>query len=331
MRILRTIVIASCLLASFQAAAQESMMDDVKKLSARYPNAWQRYETRLSPRKDGSVRKETRYDLRISRSVLTAAEQQQLTTLCQREWQRRNPTGDKSLLYVNGDSVSCTIAYGVPQNSDLSFAQSFYTRKGFMLYDQGRSSFTVRVSKVDIYAASLQQPDFTAVRQCISRLVDSRGATATDVRYSGANGYFCFMRGDGKGWTTGTRYTIANPSEGDFNDVKRAFTACATGRNSVELIAYNDNIILHNEAGMEIFMAKTDAKGRLHLLCATEGEEPCVPVDWPTIDFFNNGITEYVDVSRLESISEALASRPGGVHTAVRYTGGWKDGCPGFE
>ena len=331
MKLFRMIVMISCILTTFPAAAQESMMDYVKKLSARYPNAWQRYEIRLTPSKNGSVRKETRYDLRISRSVLTATEQQQLTVLYQREWQKRNSTGDKAMLYVSGDSVSCTIVYGVPQNSDISLDQTFYTRKGFMLYDQSRNGFYVKVSKVEIYAASLLQPDFTAVRQCISRLAESHGATVTDVKYSGANGTFCFQRGSGEGWTTGTRYTIAEPSEGDFDEVRRVFTACATGRNSVELIAYNDNIILHNEAGKEIFMAKTDGKGRLHLLCATEGEEPCVPIDWTTIDFFNNGITEHVDVSRLDSISEALASRPGGVHTAVRYTGGWRDGCAGFE
>ena len=332
MKICKQCVLIMSLLVAMPSMAQDAMMDYVKKLSLRYPDASQRYETRLTPISNGRIRKETRYDLQISRSQLTAAEQQQLIKLYQSEWKQRETKNEKGVLYTDGDSVSCTIVYGLSQKAQTGInSHSLFTNNGFLMFDYG-SIINIKVSKIERYVSKSAQPDFSAVKQCIAQLTDNNGsASATSVMYTGWKGFFNFQRGSGSGWTKGTRYTVRNTSTADFENIRTAFHACANGKTSAELIAYNDRLILHNEDGKEIFMASRDKKGAIYVLVATEGDEPCVPGDWEHIDFFNNGVTEHVDVSRLDSLYEALSNRPDALHTKVQYTGGGGKGCPGFQ
>lgn len=321
------------LAASAGGRAQTDLAEVVKQLQDKYPSAEHRQEYRIWLAKDGGRIAESRYDFRLCRDVMDKEDVRLLTTLCEQAYQEADPAHDKTIRYAYGDSVSSTIVYNArPELRGQLLSHGtpvrFWGYGGYLLFDAGRfiSVVTDRVMQEEGALAAL---DLAPLDDFFAQSFTGRSVVRTPVRYSGSGGEFVFQRGTGRGWTAGTRFTVRNVTVDWFEKLKSRILAYSGSGQHLNLIVRNRMALLMDEAGKELRIAALEGD-TLHYLRATVEDEPCVPADWTTLNFFRDGETDYVDVARLDSLYDALSRRPGVRLAEVRYTGGFSEGCKGF-
>lgn len=314
--------------------AQDSLTQIVGRMIREYPEAVHRMEYRLVPREGKPAFREVRYDFRIRRDRLRAADAERLFDACEKALAAADPRTDRVLKYAYEDSVCSTVVYRVKKNAennllDHRHPQAFWGNEGYLLFDAG-THVSVVIDRVEHAAEVPRQPAFETLRSAFAALCRGREVKETRVRYTGKNGSFVFHRGAGNGWTRGVRYTVKGVGEADYERFRQAFLSYFGSKEAVNLIVRGREMMVKSEAGDEFFIAARADDGTLHFLSATVEDEICVPSTWAVTDFFNNGLTEYVDVSRLDALYDSLAARPGAAWADVRYTGSFVPGQAGF-
>ena len=141
------------------------------------------------------------------------------------------------------------------------------------------------------YARKVEKAE-KPLSEIFKQLKRQKGATITPVNYTGTFGPndagvtgFTMQRRDGDGWTRGERVVIAHPQPSLVESVRREFgqlnqDQCFLRIGSVGASAYFEN--------SRTFYCYEQAKdGTLYFLCVTTENEICVPVEWKTVDYYN--------------------------------------------
>lgn len=311
--------------------AQDDVAEMVNRMIQKYPDAVYRMEYRAEPDKDNQAFREIRYDFRIRRDAMQASDVRNLIEVCEKAWRAANSQTDRKMKYTHGDSICSTLVYNVKQPLhnllQHDIPQTFWGNDGYLLFDLGEY-VSVVVDKVEELSEMGRKPDFSTLNNAFEQLCLGRSVSTTPVRYTGYKGSFVFQRNKGRGWTRGVRHTVQGVDRSDYKQLCDAFMAYWKNGTVVNLIARNHTIMIKDESGSAVFIASLDESRTLRFLAANIENEICIPKAWETIDFFNNGQTNYVDVNRLDAVYDSLAARPGAVLSEVRYTG---NGGEGFE
>lgn len=314
--------------------AQDGVAEVVKRMIRKYPAAVHRMEYRCTPDSGKRTFREVRYDFRMRRDAMQASDVRALKDVCDKAWKAASPKTDRMMKYAYGDSLCSTLVYRVkqPLRSNLlrhDAPQAFWGNDGFLLFDLGEY-VSVVLDKVERPAETPRGADFAPLNSALAQLCRGRSVDETPVRYTGHVGSFVFQRRNGNGWTRGVRHTVQGVDEADFGRLREAFMRYWESGEAVNLIVRNREIMMKSESGPDFFIASFNPARTLHFLTATVEDEICVPTGWETMDFFNNGLTDYVDVSRLDALYDSLAARPEAVAVDVCYTGSFVCGHRGF-
>lgn len=144
------------------------------------------------------------------------------------------------------------------------------------------------------YARKVEKAE-KPLSEIFKQLKRQKGAVVTPVNYTGTFGPndagvtgFTMQRRDGDGWTRGERVVIAHPQPSLVESVRREFEQlgqlnqdqCFLRIGSVGASAYFEK--------SRTFYCYEQAKdGTLYFLCVTTENEICVPVEWKTVDYYN--------------------------------------------
>lgn len=314
--------------------AQEGITEYIALLMKKYPDAAQRIEYRCKPVGNTQKTVEIRHDFRFKRNAMLDTEVDRLVRLYEEAWNHADPSTDKCMKYAYKDSICSTIVYNAEKNAKSELlnpknASAFWDNDGYLLFDMG-TNVSVIANTTTCEKGFVSTADFSSIEQTFRNLSYGRSVDSVKVRYTGTNGSFCFQRGSGKGWTKGTRYTLKNVAKTDFKRIKEAFVSFFGSNKAVNLIAYNQTVMLKDEAGNNFFIASFSKDHSLNFMHATFEDEICVPSSWETTDFFDNGNTRHADTSRLDSIYEDLSQGSGASATEVKYTGSFNHECHSF-
>ncbi|MCD8237415.1 MAG: S41 family peptidase [Prevotellaceae bacterium] len=336
-RTILSIVLFGVLTASCHA--QEHIAEVVEQLIKTYPRAQHRIEYRYEQEDSHIVRQETRYDFREMRDAMSASDVDLLLRSYEKAWDSANPAVDKCVKYAYKDTICSTIVYhpDKPLNSELmnhlNISAFWGGNNGYLLFDAKGECFSVVTNRTMRNEGEAGVADFSPIVQAFKEICCGHEVDSVRVRYTGKHGSFRFHRGEGKGWTTGTRYTIRKGTEADYLTLQEAFMSFMGSKKAVNLIKYNHSVMIKDEVGKRFLIAslnRLNPDGCVNFMCATFEDEICIPANWVFTDFFNDGVTQHTDVSRLDSIYDALANRSGVSKTEVKYTGSFNGECSGF-
>lgn len=319
--------------------AQEDIAKVTERLIDAYPDALHRIEYRYEQKDSNAVRLEVRYDFKSKRDALSAVDAELLLKAYEEAWKNVNPATDKCVRYAYKDTICSTIVYNPnkPLNNELmnhlNVSAFWGGNNGYLLFDATGEYFSVVTNKTMRSEGEAGTADFSPIMQAFKKMCHGREVDSVRVRYTGKRGSFRFHRGEGKGWTTGTRYTIIKGTEADYQALQEAFMSFMNSKKAVNLIKYNHSVMIKDEVGKRFLIASLNRlkpDRSVNFMCATFEDEICIPINWEFTDFFNNGVTKHTDVSRLDSIYDALAGRSGVSKTEVKYTGSFNSECSGF-
>lgn len=334
-RILLTLLFGAIIMTS---RAQEDIAKVTERLIDAYPDALHRIEYRYEQKDSNAVRQEVRYDFKSRRDALSAADAELLLKTYEEAWKNVNPATNKCVRYAYKDTICSTIVYNPnkPLNNELmnhlNVSAFWGGNNGYLLFDAGEY-FSVVTNKTMRSEGEAAVADFSPIMQAFKKISRGRGVDSVRVRFTGKRGSFLFQRGEGKGWTTGMRYSIKDGNKADYLALQKVFMSFMNSKKAVNLIKYNHSVMIKDEVGKRFLIASLNRlkpDRSVNFMCATFDDEICIPVNWEFTDFFNNGVTEYTDVSRLDSIYDALSQRPGISKTEVKYTGNFNSECSGF-
>lgn len=319
---------------AFSAMAQDCMMKTLRRLIKDYPSAYHRMEHRYEPADSNTSTRELRFDFRIRRDALAQSDYTELMRLYAKAWDSADSKTDRMQQYAHGDSICSTIVYGLDKNKDSGLLQDrnpsrFWGNPGYLLFDAGME-ISIVADKLECVSQSPRKANFDDIIAVAEKLCRNHKVIKTAVKYTGNVGHFVFQRGTGKGWTRGDRYAIKDCTKADFNLLKNAFMAHFETNEAINIMAYNNKIMLKSEKGPEVFLASFHNDNTVYFLSATVEDEICIPHDWEHINCYNNERVEYVDVSRLDSLYEDLSKRCSMAPVTVQYTGGMSPQISGF-
>lgn len=176
--------------------------------------------------------------------------------------------------YVSRDSISTTVKAAVTGAFDL-----------------GSTTLDIDLGcklKKDHGAVT---PDFHKLEASIKRALDVGNAKETKVKYTGlkAGILYVFQRGHGKGWTTGTRYTIKNASRDDFEMIRKEIVSFIGSKKAVTVFDRTWQTMVKSETTPSFYAVGYDPSTKtLNILKATIENEICIPYDWQTRDYLTN-------------------------------------------
>lgn len=317
------------------AMGQENVIRTLRRMINDYPSAHHRMEYRYAPADSGRTLHELRFDFRIKRDKLRSSDHATLMKLYAKAWDAADPKTDCMQKYAHRDSICSTIVYGTNREKNANLLQHnglhrFWGNPGYLLFDAGKEISMV----ADKLEHTRQQPHtacFDDILAAADSLCKNHKTTESAIRYTGSKGPFICQRGKGKGWTRGRKYAIDGCDRTDFNRLRTAFMNHFEAREAINIMVYNNEIILKNEQGPEALLASFSDDGTIYFLSATVEDEICIPENWEQIDCYNNGPVDFVDISRLDSLYEKLRKRSSIPPVAVQYTGGYTREIPAFE
>lgn len=175
--------------------------------------------------------------------------------------------------FISADSVSYTIDANTSGMLDI-----------------GPSGIQIDLGSRNSATPAAKVPDFKSLESKINAIVSRPGVSSAKVRYTGFKpGYvFVFHRGSGKGWTTGTRYTIKNASRSDFEAVRSAINSFIGTKVPVTVFDRTWLAMVKNETGPQFYAVGFDPRSRtLNILKASVEKEICIPELWQTIDYID--------------------------------------------
>lgn len=319
--------------------AQEDIAKVTERLIDAYPDALHRIEYRYEQKDSNAVRLEVRYDFKSKRDALSAVDAELLLKAYEEAWKNVNPATDKCVKYAYKDTICSTIVYNPnkPLNNELmnhlNVSAFWGGNNGYLLFDATGEYFSVVTNKTMRSEGEAGTADFSPIMQAFKKISRGRGVDSVRVRFTGKRGSFLFQRGEGKGWTTGMRYSIKDGNKADYLALQKVFMSFMNSKKAVNLIKYNHSVMIKDEVGKRFLIASLNRlkpDRSVNFMCATFEDEICIPINWEFTDFFNNGVTKHTDVSRLDSIYDALVGRSGVSKTEVKYTGSFNSECSGF-
>ncbi len=112
---------------------------------------------------------------------------------------------------------------------------------------------------------------------------------ATEVKYSGTFGPDCpgffFQQPDGEGWTQGVRLTLAQISPDEGARLLDIFDRCEEEVDFV--MSQNAKRAVHDTDHSLVYVGYYDKANRtFYFLRATVEDKVCIPIDWPTRDYY---------------------------------------------
>lgn len=314
---------------------QENVIKTLQRMINSYPSAHYRMEYRYAPTDSSQTLHELRLDFRIKRDKLRYSDYAALMKLYTKAWDAADPKTDRMQKYAHRDSICSTIIYGTKKGKNANMLQHnelhrFWGNPGYLLFDAGQEISMV----ADKLEYTQQQPHpacFDDILAVADSLCKNHKVRESAIRYTGSKGPFVCQRGKGKGWTRGQKYAIEGCDRTDFNRLRTVFMNHFETREAINIMVYNNEIILKNEHGPEAFLTSFSNDGTIYFLSATVEDEICIPVNWEQTDCYNNGPVAFVDISRLDSLYEKLCKRSSIPPAAVQYTGGYTKEIPAFE
>lgn len=314
------------------ATAQDAIMLTLQQMMKKYPSADCRMEYRYIPSDEKPPMFELRYEFGIGRQDIDPTDLKTIIGLYEKAWQSSDPKKDQMQRYAHKDSICSTIIYRSKQNNYGNLLNHrrmvFWGNPGFLLFDLGKY-VTMTADKIEPTKHTPQKFDPANILNLVDKLSKNHTTKKTAVRFTGQYGYFLMQRGSGRGWTHGHRYTIEDCTRQDFERLRQAFHTHFDNKEAVNLIDYNHLVQLKHEQGPEIFVV-TMRHNTIYFLSATVENEVCIPMDWETVNCYNNGEVNMVDVSRLDSLFNHWKERAVAPPTEVSYTGAFIDGMRGF-
>lgn len=168
-----------------------------------------------------------------------------------------------------------------------------YTVEGYQSgsLDIGPETLEVDLGQCHPAAAIAKQPDFARLIKTITPFATRKGVTETKVKYTGfKSGYlFTFHRGTGKGWTTGTRYTIKNATRADFESLREIINSFIGSKMPVTVFDRTWLVMLKNENGPQFYAVGYDPSTKvMNILIATVENEICIPALWQELDYLTD-------------------------------------------
>ena len=168
-----------------------------------------------------------------------------------------------------------------------------YTVEGYQSgsLDIGPETLEVDLGQCHPAAAIAKQPDFARLIKAITPFATRNGVTETKVKYTGfKSGYlFTFHRGTGKGWTTGTRYTIKNATRSDFESLREIINSFIGSKMPVTVFDRTWLVMLKNENGPQFYAVGYDPSTKvMNILVATVENEICIPALWQELDYLTD-------------------------------------------
>lgn len=275
----------TCLLLCYTGCltAQKSMMAVVERLIQNHPEAEIREEFRCEPSGNEQTYTEKRRDIRINAALLTKEELERTRLAIDTEWNHVKQGKAGGVRYEMNDSINCTLIF-----KDSTIITPSLKNSGYMMLSMGKQ-LAITVQECSMKPGLPATPDFTLLREELNNIARNAGATSTQVRYTGSNGYFIFQRGEGKGWTTGIRHVVQKADETHFLRLWNLFDRYMKGTSAVNIIRRNREVMVKNERGREFFITSFSPTGRLSFLLANVENQICIPMNWERIDYFNNG------------------------------------------
>lgn len=305
------------------ATAQDAIMSTMRQMMKKYPSADCRMEYRYIPSNEKQPMLELRYDFSIGRQDIAPADLKTLVGLYEKAWQSADPKKDQMQRYAHKDSICSTIIYSSRRNNYGNLQNHkvmyFWGNPGFLLFDLGQH-VTMTADKIEPAKNTPREFNPANILNLVDKLSKNHTTKKTAVRFTGSSGYFLMQRGAGGGWTRGHRYTIEGCTRQDFDRLRQAFHAHFEDKEAVNLIDYGDLVILKHEQGPEVFVV-TMRHDTIIFLSAKVEDEICIPMEWETVNCYNNGKVDMVDVSRLDSLFDALTKKAVAPPTEVNYTG----------
>lgn len=124
---------------------------------------------------------------------------------------------------------------------------------------------------------------FEPLDSVYTQLAANKNAVATEVKYSGSFSDDCsgfiFQRGDGNGWTKGTRFSVSNVTLEEAQRIQNVFD-----KNEIQLgwvVKKDSQRACFDEKQMTVYAFDYDSDAKtLYLLRADVEDEICIPYDW---------------------------------------------------
>lgn len=313
------IILAAAAMAATTALAQEKMMALVENLQQKYPTGVYREEYRCTTGADNTTFTTFRKDFRMKSASVLPEDLQAARQTFDKEWESMNYKKDMGARRGLAESgIHGTILYDTPNRATsmeiLNHHTSHANNKGFVFFDMD-DHLNIVVQQKRQKKAPPKKADFSQLHSLFDELGRKDGATKTEVRYTGQNGSFIFQRNSGKGWTKGTRITIADAGGTWFERIQCEMRRLMGGGNGVNVMLYARDIVAKDEVGDELFVAHTETDGTLSFLSATVESEVCVPMQWYNIEEFNDGniLPSYLKEG-MEKLKEKLKKLPEPTH-----------------
>ena len=144
------------------------------------------------------------------------------------------------------------------------------------------------------YARKVEKAE-KPLSEIFKQLKRQKGATITPVNYTGTFGPndagvtgFTMQRRDGDGWTRGERVVIAHPLPSLVESVRREFEQLGQlNRDQCFLRIGSVGASAYFEKSRTFYCYEQAKDGTLYFLDVTTENEICVPVEWKTVDYYN--------------------------------------------
>lgn len=135
------------------------------------------------------------------------------------------------------------------------------------------------------------KPDFKPLEETFENIRTGHKTASTPVRYTGFKSgvTFTFHRGQGRGWTTGTRTTVYGASMKDFRLLRAAIRRFIGSKVPITVYDRTWQVLIKSESSPDFYAVGYDPETKqLNFLHATFEDQICIPLDWQRIDYITN-------------------------------------------
>lgn len=272
----RTVSLLIVALTSLWACAQ-SPQGVISSIIRRYPTT----ERRVWYFYDKSAGREyLRQQIWPKRRAVSADDIEKLKASFLYVWNITDFTHSQGAQYLGPDTVSITI------NGNRTAA-----------FDLGKSTLSADYALSAAVKMRASKPDFSHLLKEFKRVKVGHKTIVKKVKYTGyKNCWFIFQRGNGSGWTQGTRTTIYGASFRDFQTLRAAMRKFIGSKVPITVFDYTWQVLVKSESIPYVYAIGYNQKTKqLNFLQATVEDEICIPYDWQNIDYLTNKELKYKD------------------------------------
>lgn len=272
---LRKLSIIMAVIAALSASGATPQRE-ISALMEKYPEAerkvWYYFDSR-------GGREYLRLQLLAGRQMLADDDVARLTMSFRQLWNITDFNESVGTQYFGPDTVSMTI-------------------KGdrVAVYDLGRRTLSADYAFNTTAKARGEKPDFRNLEQTFAEVAGGRRTASTHVRYTGFKPgvTFTFQRGQGRGWTSGSRITVFNASINDFRRLRVAIRSFIGSKVPVTVYDRTWQVLIKSESTPDFYAVGYDKSTKqLNFLHVKVEDQICVPLEWQKIDYLTNEEIKY--------------------------------------